>query len=134
MADTIPGFLKTLTEWVVSVSQWFEGWDITLLVPALIILTVIAGVTGRAAVGPETLDATRLGNGDRHLRSDRSRHHLDHHRPLPAGRGHGHAHPEHATTQAAARYRVSGGTVPLDKTVGLEKLGMKVPTLTLTME
>lgn len=52
MADTIPGFLKTLTEWVVSVSQWFEGWDITLLVPALIILTVIAGVTGRAAVGP----------------------------------------------------------------------------------
>ena len=52
MADTIPGFLKTLTEWVVSVSQWFDGWDITLLVPALIILTVIAGVTGRAAVGP----------------------------------------------------------------------------------
>ena len=52
MGDTIPGFLKTLTEWVVSVSQWFEGWDITLLVPALIILTVIAGVTGRAAVGP----------------------------------------------------------------------------------
>lgn len=49
MADTIPGFLKTLTEWVVSVSQWFDGWDITLLVPALIILTVIAGVTGRAA-------------------------------------------------------------------------------------
>ena len=42
MADTIPGFLKTLTEWVVSVSQWFDGWDITLLVPALIILTVIA--------------------------------------------------------------------------------------------
>lgn len=52
MADTIPGFLKTLTEWVVSVSQWFDGWDITLLVPSLIILTVIAGVTGRAAVGP----------------------------------------------------------------------------------
>ena len=50
MADTIPGFLKTLTEWVVSVSQWFDGWDIMLLVPALIILTVIAGVTGRAAV------------------------------------------------------------------------------------
>lgn len=47
MADTIPGFLKTLTEWVVSVSQWFDGWDITLLVPALIILTVIAGVTAR---------------------------------------------------------------------------------------
>ena len=82
----------------------------------------------------ETLDATRLGNGDRHPRSDRSRHHLDHHRPLPAGRGHGHAHPEHATTQAAARYRVSGGTVPLEEAVGLEELGVKVPTLTLTME
>lgn len=82
----------------------------------------------------ETLDATRLGDGDRHLRSDRSRHHLDHHRPLPAGRRHGHAHPEHATTQAAARYRVSGGTVPLEEAVGLEKLGVKVPTLTLTME
>ncbi|MDH7900010.1 hypothetical protein OB936_07320 [Bifidobacterium catenulatum subsp. kashiwanohense] len=52
MAYTIPGFLKTLTEWVVSVSRWFDGWDVTLLVPALIILTVIAGVTGRAAVGP----------------------------------------------------------------------------------
>lgn len=52
MADTIPGFLKALAEWLVSVSQWFNGWDITLLVPALIILTVIAGVTGRAATGP----------------------------------------------------------------------------------
>lgn len=52
MAYTIPGFLKTLTEWLVSVSRWFDGWDITILVPALIILTVIAGVTGRAAVGP----------------------------------------------------------------------------------
>ena len=52
MACTIPGFLKTLTEWLVSVSRWFDGWDITILVPALIILTVIAGVTGRAAVGP----------------------------------------------------------------------------------
>lgn len=134
MADTIPGFLKTLTEWVVSVSQWFDGWDITLLVPALIILTVIAGVTGRAAVGPRLWMQLVWGDGDRHLRSDRSRHHLDHHRPLPAGRRHGHAHPEHATTQAAARYRVSGGTVPLEEAVGLEKLGVKVPTLTLTME
>ena len=52
MAYTIPGFLKTLTEWLVSVSRWFDGWDITILVPALIILTVIAGVTGRAATGP----------------------------------------------------------------------------------
>ena len=121
------GILETLVEWLVSVSRWFDGWDITILVPALIILTVIAGVTGRA-------DATRLGNGDRDHRSDRSRHHLDHHRPLPAGRGHGHAHPEHATTQAAARYRVSGGTVPLEEAVGLEELGVKVPTLTLTME
>ena len=47
MAYTIPGFLKTLTEWLVSVSRWFDGWDITILVPALIILTVLAGVTGR---------------------------------------------------------------------------------------
>lgn len=46
------GILETLVEWLVSVSQWFNGWDITLLVPALIILTVIAGVTGRAATGP----------------------------------------------------------------------------------
>lgn len=45
------GILETLVEWLVSVSQWFNGWDITLLVPALIILTVIAGVTGRAATG-----------------------------------------------------------------------------------
>lgn len=52
MAYTIPGFLKTLTEWLVSVSRWFDGRDITILVPALIILTVIAGVTGRAATGP----------------------------------------------------------------------------------
>lgn len=49
MACTIPGFLKAIAEWLVSVSRWFDGWDITL---ALIILTVIAGVTGRAAVGP----------------------------------------------------------------------------------
>ena len=46
------GILETLVEWLVSVSQWFNGWDITLLVPALIILTVIAGVTGRSATGP----------------------------------------------------------------------------------
>lgn len=46
------GILETLVEWLVSVSQWFNGWDITLLVPALIILTVIAGVTGRTATGP----------------------------------------------------------------------------------
>lgn len=46
------GILETLVEWLVSVSQWFNGWDITLLVPALIILTVIAGVIGRAATGP----------------------------------------------------------------------------------
>ena len=46
------GILETLVEWLVSVSQWFNGWDITLLVPALIILTVIAGETGRAATGP----------------------------------------------------------------------------------
>lgn len=46
------GILETLAEWLVSVSQWFNDWDITILVPALIILTVIAGVTGRAATGP----------------------------------------------------------------------------------
>lgn len=50
MACTIPGFLKAIAEWLVSVSRWFDGWDITLLVPALIILTVIAGVTGRIEV------------------------------------------------------------------------------------
>ena len=44
--------LQSIARWLVSVSQWFNGWDITLLVPALIILTVIAGVTGRAATGP----------------------------------------------------------------------------------
>ena len=52
MACTIPGFLKAIAEWLVSVSRWFDGWDITILVLALIILTVIAGVTGRAATGP----------------------------------------------------------------------------------
>ena len=46
------GILETLVEWLVSVSQWFNDWDITILVPALIILTVIAGVTVRAATGP----------------------------------------------------------------------------------
>ena len=46
------GILETLVEWLVSVSQWFNDWDITILVPALIILTVIAGVTGLAATGP----------------------------------------------------------------------------------
>lgn len=46
------GILETLAEWLVSVSQWFNDWDITILVPALIILTVIGGVTGRAATGP----------------------------------------------------------------------------------
>lgn len=102
------GILETLVEWLVSVSQWFNGWDITLLVPALIILTVIAGVTGRAGGHrAETMDATRLGNGDRHPRPDRGRDHLDHHRPLPAGRRHGHAHPERAPTQAAVCYRIS---------------------------
>ena len=35
------GILETLAEWLVSVSQWFNGWDITLLVPALIILSLI---------------------------------------------------------------------------------------------
>lgn len=37
------GILEALAEWLVSVSQWFNDWDITILVPALIILTVIAG-------------------------------------------------------------------------------------------
>lgn len=49
---TITGALRALAQWLVSVSRWFDGWDIKLLVPALIILTVIAGVTGRAATGP----------------------------------------------------------------------------------
>ena len=97
------GILETLVEWLVSVSQWFNDWDITILVPALIILTVIAGVTGRA----ETMDATRLGHSDRHPRPDRGRDHLDHYRPLPAGRRYGHTHPEHAPTQAVARHRIS---------------------------
>ena len=52
ITGNMAGILETLAEWLVSVSQWFNGWDITLLVPALIILTVIAGVTGRAATGP----------------------------------------------------------------------------------
>ena len=52
MAYTIPGFLKTLTEWLVSVIRWFEGWDITILVQALINITLIAGFTVRAATGP----------------------------------------------------------------------------------
>ena len=43
--------LHSIARWLVSVSQWFNGWDITLLVPALIILGVIAGVTGRAVMG-----------------------------------------------------------------------------------
>lgn len=43
--------LQSVVRWLVSVSQWFNGWDITLLVPTLIILGVIAGVTGRAVMG-----------------------------------------------------------------------------------
>lgn len=43
--------LQSAARWLVSVSQWFDGWDTTLLVPALVILGVIAGVTGRAAMG-----------------------------------------------------------------------------------
>lgn len=44
--------LASLARWLVQVSQWFDGWGITLLVPSLIILMVVTGVTGRAAAGP----------------------------------------------------------------------------------
>ena len=33
-------------------SQWFDGWDTTLLIAAILILGVLAGVTIRAANGP----------------------------------------------------------------------------------
>lgn len=46
------GALKRIAEWLVSVSEWFEGWDTATLIPALIVLGVLAGVTGRAAVAP----------------------------------------------------------------------------------
>lgn len=46
------GILETLVEWLVSVSQWFNGWDTATLIPALIVLGVLAGVTGRAAASP----------------------------------------------------------------------------------
>ena len=49
---TITGLLGSLTHWLVLASQWFHDWDITLLTSALIVLIVIAGVTGRAAMGP----------------------------------------------------------------------------------
>ena len=49
---TITGLLRSLTHWLVLASQWFPDWDITLLASALIVLIVIAGVTGRAAMGP----------------------------------------------------------------------------------
>ena len=45
---TITGLLGSLTHWLVLASQWFHDWDITLLTSALIVLIVIAGVTGRA--------------------------------------------------------------------------------------
>ena len=48
---TITGLLGSLTHWLVLASQWFHDWDITLLASALIVLVVIAGVTGRAAMG-----------------------------------------------------------------------------------
>lgn len=47
---TITGLLGSLTHWLVLASQWFHDWDITLLASALIVLVVIAGVTGRAAM------------------------------------------------------------------------------------
>lgn len=49
---TITGLRGSLTHWLVLASQWFHDWDITPLTSALIVLIVIAGVTGRAAMGP----------------------------------------------------------------------------------
>ena len=46
------GILETLVEWLVSVSQWFNDWDIASLVAAHILLTGSSGGTGRAATGP----------------------------------------------------------------------------------
>lgn len=52
MATITTTILAALARALVSTAQWFDGWDITLLVPALVILMVVAGVTGRAATGP----------------------------------------------------------------------------------
>lgn len=52
MATITTAILEALARWLVTATQWFDGWDITLLVPALVILMVVAGVTGRAATGP----------------------------------------------------------------------------------
>lgn len=52
MATMSTAILEALARWLVSAGRWFDGWDITLLVPALVILMVVAGVTGRAATGP----------------------------------------------------------------------------------
>lgn len=46
------GALRSIAEWLVSVSGWFGGWETVTLVPALIVLGVLAGVTGRAAASP----------------------------------------------------------------------------------
>ena len=104
------GILETLAEWLVSVSQWFNGWDITLLVPALIILTVIAGVTGRAATGPRLWMQLAWGTVTVILGLIEVAIILSLTRPLPAGRRHGRAHPEYAPAQAVARRNVNRAT------------------------
>ena len=103
------GILEALAEWLVSVSQWFNDWDITILVPALIILTVIAGVTGRAATGPRLWMQLAWGTVTVILGLIEvaiiwtiiARY-------LPVA--HGRAHPEYAPAQAVARRNVNRAT------------------------
>lgn len=82
---TITGLRGSLTHWLVLASQWFHDWDITLLASALIVLIVIAGVTGRAAMVPRLWMQLVWGDRDRRRRTDRGCDHLDHRHPLSAG-------------------------------------------------
>ena len=50
--NTITRILHAAARWLVDVSQWFDGWDTTLLIAAILILGVLAGVAVRAANGP----------------------------------------------------------------------------------
>ena len=53
--NTITSILHAAARWLVDVSEWFDGWDTTLLVAAILILGMLAGVAARAANGPGLL-------------------------------------------------------------------------------
>ena len=53
------GILETLVEWLVSVSEWFGGWDTATLIPALIVLGVLTIVFAAIAIWLDSRAAKR---------------------------------------------------------------------------